>query len=115
MSDRLWAATRKGVFSIDRSAAGSWKIGSAHFLGDNATIVCQDPRDGALYVALDHGHFGVKMHRSRDAGQSWQEIPAPAYPPMPEGRAADVSPMSQKPIPWTLKLVWSIEPGGADE
>ena len=27
-----------------------------------------DPRDGTTYAALDHGHFGVKVHRSDDGG-----------------------------------------------
>ena len=31
-------------------------------------------RDGAWYAALDHGHFGVKLHRSDDRGATWTEI-----------------------------------------
>ena len=99
MSHRAWIGTRKGVFTIDRDAEGTWAVSGAHFLGDNATIVTHDARDGAIYVALDHGHFGVKLHRSRDGGATWQPIAAPTYPPMPEGRAPDFNPMSGKPIP----------------
>ena len=30
-------------------------------------------RDGAIYAAVGHGHFGAKLHRSRDRGETWQE------------------------------------------
>ena len=32
-------------------------------------MVLPDPRDGALYAALGHGHFGVKLHRSETAAR----------------------------------------------
>ena len=44
-----------------------------------------DPRDGARYAALDHGHFGVKLHRSDGRGAIWVEIAAPACPCEPQG------------------------------
>jgi len=43
-----------------------------HFEGDNCTNSYADPRDGSIYVALDHGHFGVKLHCSDDGGQTWK-------------------------------------------
>src|SRR5437868_2277095 len=116
MSDRILAATRKGLFFIDRDAGSRrWSVRSVSFLGLNVSMALHDPRDGALYAALDHGHFGVKLHRSRDGGATWPECPAPKYPPQPEGAAPDINPMSQKPIPWDLKLIWSLEAGGPAE
>jgi len=56
---------------------------SADFLGDNVSVTLTDHRDGRRYAALDHGHFGVKLHRSTATG--WEEIAAPTYPPKPEG------------------------------
>ena len=44
-----------------------------------------DPRSGHLFAALNHGHFGVKLHRSTDGGATWNEIAAPKYPEKPEG------------------------------
>ena len=35
---------------------------------------------GAGHAALRLGHFGVKFHRSGDGGNTWEELPAPAYP-----------------------------------
>ena len=63
--------------------ADQWAITAVDFLGDNVTLTFTDPRDGTTYAALDHGHFGAKLHRSRDAG--WEEIATPEYPPKPEG------------------------------
>lgn len=79
MSERLYVATRKGLFSFDRTRAG-WEIAGTAFLGEPVTMMLDDARDGMLYAALNLGHFGVKLHRSVDRGASWEEIAAPAFP-----------------------------------
>ena len=113
MSERMLVATRKGLFDVQRNG-GTWNIARASFLADNCTMVLHDPRDGAIYAALDHGHFGCKMHRSDDDGKTWQEIETPAY-------AEDDF---LHPAPWTketqnkpasLELIWCLEAGGADQ
>jgi photosystem II stability/assembly factor-like uncharacterized protein len=113
MSNRFHAATRKGLFTVDRGASG-WSIARTNFLGDNCTLVMHDPRDGSLLAALDHGHFGVKMHRSRDGGATWQEIAAPKYPEKPAGYVPK-TPAEGKPVEWNLKLVWALAAGGPRE
>ena len=105
MSDRLFAATRKGLFEFRRQGAGRWSIARTSFLGSPVSAVLPDPRDGALYAALDLGHFGCKLHRSDDDGSSWTEIAAPSY----AGEDADEA------DPPSLKLIWTLEPGGAEE
>ena len=82
MSDTLLISTRKGLFTVSRKAV-QWEITGADFLGDNVSITLTDRRDGRHYAALDHGHFGVKFHRSTATG--WEEIAAPTYPPKPDG------------------------------
>ena len=106
MSERALISTRKGLFELHRSGAG-WEIGPVHFLGEPVSIALADPRDGALYAALNLGHFGVKLHRKDAGSDAWTEIAAPAYPPKPED--------STDTVEWTNKLVWSLEAGGADE
>jgi photosystem II stability/assembly factor-like uncharacterized protein len=108
--DPIYAATRKGVFTIEKAGA-SWHIGRVSFLGDNASIVLPT-RDGWVFTALGHGHFGVKMHRSTDGGRTWTECAAPAYPPKPDNAPEVVDPVSQRPVRWNLELVWSLERGG---
>jgi len=113
MSDRLYVATRKGVFTIERRKGrprARWAITRADFLADNASVVLPDRREGAVYVALGHGHFGVKLHRSRNRGRQWEPCATPAYPPKPEG-IEDREPNSGKPIPWSTELVWALEAG----
>ena len=76
MSDKLLVGTKKGLFELQR-IRGAWSIAGTRFLGDPISMLLHDPRDGALYAAEALGHFGVKLQRSRDGGESWQEIPAP--------------------------------------
>jgi hypothetical protein len=113
MSARCHIATRKGLFTLDRRPSG-WSIRNANFTGDNCTLVMHDPRNGDLIAALNHGHFGIKLHRSRDGGATWSEIATPKYPEKP----ADYIPKNAaetKPDDWSLKLVWALTPGGPDE
>ena len=114
MSDRCYIATRKGLFTVDRTAT-KWSISRATFVGDNVTLMMHDPRNGNLFAALNHGHFGIKVHRSTDRGETWNEIVAPQYPPMPEGYVPKPIPFFNKPLEWALKLIWGLAPGGADQ
>ena len=115
--DRAWVATRKGLFEFRRGASG-WSIAAVDFIGDPVNLTLLDPRDGALYAALDLGHFGVKLHR-RDAGAAtWEEIAVPAYPPQPDSPAPGqaLTPGAGKDeVAWKLALIWSLETGGRDE
>ncbi|MGE0407746.1 MAG: WD40/YVTN/BNR-like repeat-containing protein [Amphiplicatus sp.] len=111
MSDTLLISTRKGLFTVARGRGG-WTIEKVDFLGDNVSLTLTDPRDGRRYAALDHGHFGVKLHRSTETG--WEEIAAPAYPPKPDG-VEDEKDMWGRPIPWSTVRVWAFAAGGADE
>ena len=54
---------------------------------------------GTLYAALKHGHLGPKLHRSDDGGETWQELPAPAFPADAAGAPA-------------LFQIWTLETGG---
>ena len=110
MSDEIVVSTRKGLFRIVRKAA-LWDIDDVAFLGDNVSLALTDARSGSGYAALDHGHFGVKLHRSSSDG--WQEIAAPAYPQKPEG--LDEKDMWGRPIPWSTQRIWALATGGADE
>lgn len=111
MSDQLLVSTRKGLFRVSRGASG-WSIDGAWFVGDNVTLSLPDARDGAWYAALDHGHFGAKLHRSDDAGATWNEIGTPEYPPKPE----DVDDMGAdgRRVPWKLRTIWALEGAGPD-
>ncbi|GGF08821.1 hypothetical protein GCM10011611_12870 [Aliidongia dinghuensis] len=104
MNQPLLVGTRKGLFILEAGTAGDWTIRHHAFPGVPVTITTHDPRDGTLYAGLNHGHFGVKLHRSDDGGANWTELPAPAFPAGFPPDAAD------KPAP-SVSLLWSLEPG----
>jgi photosystem II stability/assembly factor-like uncharacterized protein len=112
MAKTLMVSTRKGLFEVRKGSRG-WAVADAHFLGDNVTLMMRDPRDGTDYAALNHGHFGVKLHRRDKGKKKWKEITTPAYPPKPE-TLVDLDGWG-KPVNWTTQLIWSLEPGGADQ
>ncbi len=110
MSDRLVVSTRKGLFWIERERDG-WRIAEAEFLGDNVTLALNDPRSGHDYAVLNHGHFGVKLHRRTNG--VWNEVAAPVYPPKPEG-LIDRDGWG-KDIPYSLINIFALETGGPKE
>ncbi|KAA3633550.1 MAG: exo-alpha-sialidase [Proteobacteria bacterium] len=114
MSDRLLVGTRKGLFRVGRAADGRWSIERDWFLGDPVSMVLPGRHREATLAALDLGHFGVKLQRMEGDGEAWTELPAPAYPPRPDG-IEDKDPMRGIDIPWSTRLVWSLEAGGPHE
>lgn len=42
--------------------------------------MARDPRDGTVWASLDHGHWGPKLSRSRDGGESWEDVLSLKYP-----------------------------------
>ena len=103
MTQPLWVGTRKGLFRLESSDAGkSWRVAHIAFLAEPVSMVLHDPRDGAVYVALNLGHFGVKIHRSDDNGVTWTEVAAPAHPkPAKEDEKAKAT-----------SQIWALEPAG---
>ena len=114
MADRLLVGTRKGLFRIERQTGGKWLVVRRWFLGDPVSAVLADRANSRLHAALDLGHFGVKLHRSEDEGESWSELAAPAYPEKPEG-LEDKDPFRGMDIPWNTQMIWSLEAGAGDE
>jgi hypothetical protein len=97
----LYVGTKKGLFIIDE---GRWAIGRPHFLGDPVSAVL--PQGQSVHAALNLGHFGVKLHRSDNRGDTWNEVAAPAYPTKPEA--------SEDKVPWKLLQIWTLEGAGQD-
>jgi hypothetical protein len=98
MNDRAWIATRKGLFEL-RLRGRAWQIERTSFLGEPVSMVLPPQADGSAIAALNLGHFGVKVHASANAGQTWEEVATPAYPAQPEGAGG---------VPWKLVQIWSL-------
>ncbi|CAM2068719.1 Glycosyl hydrolase [Sulfidibacter corallicola] len=101
----LLLGTRKGLFQFV-AQDHDWRMVRHSFEGIPALYACYDARNDTIWVSLDHGHWGQKLHRSTDGGQTWQEIPAPKYPE---------TAMLKDDKPAALELIWYIQPGGADQ
>ncbi|MBI1227024.1 MAG: glycosyl hydrolase [Bacteroidetes bacterium] len=102
MKNSLLLGTRKGLI-VCRKKHGNWKITDLHFEGVPVSIAYADERNGTWWACLDHGHWGVKLHRSNDEGKTWAEVTAPAYP---EG--AEIKPGEAA----TTRYLWSVQHGG---
>ena len=47
-------------------------------------MVLPDNGSGYMYAALNLGHFGPKLHRSSNHGETWEEVATPAFPEAPK-------------------------------
>jgi hypothetical protein len=97
-------ASRKGLLHVEND-----KVIAHHFPGDSVSQILVDTRSQFWYAAQNLGHFGVKLKRSKDQGNTWQEIAAPALPEKPTS-----GPMSDDTTPWTIELIWELQQGGDD-
>jgi len=98
----VWAGTRKGAFAFRSRDRKTWKTEGPFFRGMEVHHLAQDPREpNRLYAAVNSAWFGAHIHASEDGGKSWKLSEAG---------------LEVKSLPETsLKCVWHIEPGAADE
>lgn len=103
MASRMLVGSRKGLFILEPQAKPAWRIAQQAFLGQPVSMVLHDPRDGAIYAALNLGHFGAKLHRSDDGGANWTEVAVPAFP---KAEGKDDAP--------SVGMIWALEAAGPD-
>jgi photosystem II stability/assembly factor-like uncharacterized protein len=96
-NDRILIGTRKGLFDVRRTG-GTWQLAAPRLAGQVIPYAVRDPRDGTIWASIDHGHWGVKLSRSRDEGATFEAVDPPKYP---EATGA------------TAKYYWVIQPGPA--
>ncbi len=104
MKNTLLLGTRKGLV-IYKNINDNWEYQNTHFVGIPVSIAAADSRTGTWWAMLDHGHWGVKLHRSNDQGENWEELEAPKYPDgfeIKEGLAA------------STRYLWAFGEGGKD-
>jgi photosystem II stability/assembly factor-like uncharacterized protein len=123
MSDMILLGTRKGTIIFDRINS-NWQPRPIAHAGIPVCYAARDPRDGTLWVSLDHGHWGPKLSRSQDEGVTWVDITSLKYPkgaryivkylPTP-----DFDPESPSAQPEygdaTVLKIWNITFGNADQ
>lgn len=79
MKERILVGTRKGTFIVDKTEGGYKPKLSGH-AGVGVNFVARDPHSGTLWALLGHGHWGAKLSRSCDAGETWEDAPQIRYP-----------------------------------
>ena len=94
MSTLALISTRKGLFQLNHDLT----LSPPEFAGVPVSMALASAQHPTWYAALDHGHFGVKLQRSDNAGKSWQEVTAPSYPKHDDAAQGD-----------NLELIWSME------
>lgn len=100
----LLVGTRKGLvtYALEND---QWSYQNTFFEAIPVTLAYVDPRDKAWWALLDHGHWGIKLHRSTDQGQTWEALEAPKYPEGTEVKEGE---------PAATKYLWGIAHGGHD-
>jgi hypothetical protein len=102
MKSTMLLGTRKGFIAYEWHN-NQWKVTNYAFEGIPVSLAYADPRNDTWWAALDHGHWGVKLHRSKDRGATWEEVEAPAYP---EGEEV------KDGVKAATRYIWAMSHGG---
>lgn len=97
--------TRKGLF-IARAGRDRrhWALEGPHLPGFEIQRAFLDPRDGGRsgWAAAHHLVWGIHLYRTGDGGRSWTPL-------------AEVPRHAQDDGPASLKTIWGLAPGPADQ
>lgn len=73
--------TRKGLIIAKKATSGkSWSIAKTFFEGVKVPFATYEPRSKAIWAGVNHGHWGPKLHVSKDKGKTFSELGAPKFP-----------------------------------
>src|SRR5262245_42073277 len=79
MHGTLYIGTRKGTFIAERGRDG-YRLRLSGHAGTSVNYVARDPYTGHLWAALGFGHWGAKLSRSTDGGETWADASQIKYP-----------------------------------
>jgi photosystem II stability/assembly factor-like uncharacterized protein len=101
-STTLWIGTRKGAFRATSKDRKTWKIDGPHHAGNEINHVVADPREPKrVYATVNNGWFGSHLHASSDGGKTWKL----------SDKGIELNGLPDQ----SIKRLWHIEPGHADE
>lgn len=104
-NDKMLVATGKGLI-VYQYDGKDWQFLRDYFIGLPVSNVLRDSRSGIWWAALDHKHWGQKLHRSVNEGKTWEEVPTPAYP-----QGTMIRPEQSA----KMRYIWTIAQGGEDQ
>jgi hypothetical protein len=102
---KLLVGTGKGLVVYEKKDQ-TWKISAVHFQGLPASYVYEDEITDTWWVAINHRHWGPKLHYSTNQGKDWQTISAPRYP-----SDTEVKPGKRA----SLKKIWAMHHAGPEK
>jgi len=92
----LPVGTRKGLFLLRSDDRKTWDVEGPLLEGWSVYHAMVDPRDGTLHAATNNPFYGATVHRSADAGKTWERAEELGLPEDGELK---------------LNATWHIEPG----
>ncbi len=104
MALKILVGTSKGMVIVEKKE-DLWTIVDTQFLGMPVSMVFTDKVTGRWWVALDHKHWGPKLHYTDDHGDQWHEVGVPVYTQFRHHRDESVQ----------LKKIWVMENAGAEK
>jgi len=102
-STAVLVGTRKGLFvARSDSRRHRWTLEGPHLAGYEIQAAFLDPRcPGRGYAAAHHPVWGIHVHRTEDAGHTWQAL-------------AEVPRLGNDDSPDALRMIWCLAPGAAE-
>ncbi len=72
-------ATRKGLIIL-KPKGKSWAFEKCHFDAVKVPYVAYDKVKKWIWVGANHGHWGPKLHVSKNGGKTFEELGTPKFP-----------------------------------
>ena len=99
--DSLFVGTAKGLVEYSIGSQGIEPV-EIHFQGFDISCIHQH-FDGAVFVALNHKHWGSKLFYRRRGGKEWESLSVPQF-------SNEHLNVNGKPA--SLRQIWSLHDGG---
>lgn len=93
---KAFIASRKGLL-VYKKTPGGLKLERTFFDGVKTSYVSVDPYTKNVWVGLNHGHWGPKLHVSTNKGKTFTEVSTPKFAEAKAGEKA-----------LTVKDIWAI-------
>lgn len=111
---RVLVGTAKGGFILTSDGAReNWEITGPHFPGAEVYHMKGSALNPDLiWASQPNDWFGQQVHRSRDGGQTWEQVSNELHY---EGETGTHQWYDGTPHPWDFKRIWHLEPSIHDE
>jgi len=108
---RLLVSTDKGLLVYDLKTEG-WQLRKIHFMGMPVSATLVDHRSGLWWTAINHKHWGPKLHFSQDEGINWQEVKTPQFPDKYNLSLKSIWIIASSPNDNSSRFYLGVEPAG---